>query len=84
LTVATSAVASRHFIDPSRTAMTKEELRDDIGSQLWVVTADHGAVHYEVKCKGHKLQTFETAEAANAYFDRWAPEIAKEIALFDR
>lgn len=62
----------------------REELRDDLGSEMWLVTSEDGAVRYEVKCKGHRLQIFETAGAANEYFDRWAPEIAKEIALFDQ
>jgi hypothetical protein len=62
--------------------MMREELRDDLGSEMWLVTSEDGAVHFEVKCKGHRLQIFETAIAADEYFDRWAPEIAKEIALF--
>lgn len=63
--------------------MTRLVLREDIGSELFAVTADDGAVHYEVKCKNFKLQTFETIDGAEEFFERWAPEIAKEIDLFD-
>jgi hypothetical protein len=63
--------------------MTRELLRSDLGSEMWLVSADDGSERYEVKCENFKLQIFETAEEAEEFFDRWAPEVAKEIDLFD-
>jgi hypothetical protein len=64
--------------------MMRELFRDEIAGKVWSITADDGSVHFEVKLKGHRLQHFAIETEAHEYFDRWAPEIEKEIELFDR
>jgi hypothetical protein len=64
--------------------MMRELFRDEIAGKVWSITADDGSVHFEVKLKGHRLQQFSLEIEAHKNFDRWAPEIEKEIELFDR
>lgn len=64
--------------------MTLEILRNELGSELRLVSDDDGSERYEVKCQGMKLQTFDAFEDAEVFFNRWAPEIATEIERFDK
>ncbi len=62
----------------------RELFRDELAGKVWSIANDDGSVRFEVKLRGHHLQHFTIEADAHEYFDRWAPEIEKEIELFDR
>lgn len=64
--------------------MERKLFRDEIAGKVWAITTKDGREQFEVKLKGHRLQLFDVEAKAHAYFDQWAPEIEKEIELFDR